>query len=61
MIVQFKPREVRSGNRVEALVKGEIEVYDCNKCGEEFEVLFNDFPEKCPYCNTIIDWENSEK
>lgn len=61
MIVQFKPREVRSSNRVEALVKGEIEVYECDNCGEEFEVMFNKFPDKCPHCSYKIDWGNSEK
>ena len=61
MIIQFKPRVKGSKNRVEALMKGEIEVYSCNACGEDFEVMFEDFPEKCPYCGKIIDWESSEK
>ena len=61
MRIQFKPRVKGSKNRVEALMKGEIEIYSCNDCGEDFEVMFEDFPEKCPHCGKIIDWESSEK
>lgn len=61
MIIQFRPRERGSKNRVEALMKGEVETYTCNDCGEDFEVLFENFPEKCPHCNRVIDWESSEK
>jgi len=62
MIVQFKPRRANmNSNRVEAMIKGQIESYECNSCGKEFEVLFEQFPERCPHCNMRIDWGNSEK
>ena len=61
-IIQFRPR-VKSGSmgRVEALVKGKIEEYDCNNCNETFEVIDNNFPQFCPKCKAYIDWENSKK
>lgn len=61
MIVQFKPRSKDYKSRAEAMIKGQIELYECNACGKDFEVLFEQFPEKCPHCNTKIDWGNSEK
>ena len=60
-IVQFEPRSRKSStNRVEALVKGELEVYECDTCGKEFEVVFGNKPDKCPHCNRLICWENEE-
>lgn len=62
-VIQFKPRrdcEVSSRDRVEAMVKGKIETYECNNCGELFDVLFGNRPDKCPNCNLRIDWGNSE-
>ena len=58
-IVQFRPRVKTdvSHNRTEALMKGQLEVYTCNTCEEDFEVLFNDFPDKCPHCGRKIEWE----
>ena len=57
-IIKFKPRVVNSErNRVEALVKGKLETYTCNTCGERFEVLFDDRPECCPGCFARIKWE----
>lgn len=60
MIVQFKPRQTKVGkNRIEALTKGKLRVFNCNGCGGEFEVLFDKFPETCPCCGVEFDWENS--
>lgn len=62
MIVQFKPRRARteSRNRIKALTKGKLKVFNCDGCGGEFEVLFDEFPEKCPHCGVEFDWENSK-
>lgn len=60
-IVYFEPKRKKSPvNRIEALVKGELEVYVCDTCGEEFEVAFGNKPEVCPHCNRLICWENEE-
>lgn len=54
MIIQFKPKS--KINRVEALMKGQIEQYSCDTCGYEFEVIFNNKPDKCPNCGLKINW-----
>ena len=62
-IIQFAPRSKKvstNTNRVEALVKGELDVYICDTCGEEFEVVFDNKPDKCPHCNRVICWENEK-
>ena len=57
-ILQFRPRQkkVSSDNRVEAMMKGQLETYTCNTCGGDFEVLFNNFPDRCPHCGREIEW-----
>ena len=56
-IIQFRPRKKEiSQNRVEAMMKGQLEEYICNTCGKNFEVLFDNKPERCPHCNRIIEW-----
>ena len=55
-IVQFRPRQTKEINRVEALMKGQVETYTCNNCGEDFEVIYNNRPDKCPNCFYSIDW-----
>ena len=57
MIVQFKPKS--KTNRVEALMKGEIQVFECNECHGEFEVYFDKKPDRCPICNLPINWQDS--
>lgn len=56
-IVQFRPRQKKEFNRVEALMKGQIETYVCNNCGSDIEVAYGEKPDKCPSCGFIIsDW-----
>lgn len=56
-IIQFKFRQKEtSQNRVEAMVKGQLDTYVCDTCGESFDVLFDNKPERCPHCNRIIEW-----
>lgn len=58
-IVQFRPRQKNEPqqNRVEALMKGQLEEYTCDTCGGDFEVMFGNFPDKCPHCGRMIIWE----
>lgn len=58
-IVQFRPRvkQENSNNRIEALMKGQVDEYTCQNCGEDFEVLFDNKPDRCPHCNMLIEWE----
>lgn len=56
-IIQFKPKS--QINRIEALVKGQITMFTCDVCGGDIEVLFDNYPEKCPNCGLIMDWRNS--
>ena len=58
MVIQFRPRN--KTNRVEALVKGQIERYSCDTCGNEFEVVFGNRPDKCPSCGLKINWRNCD-
>ena len=56
-VIQFRPKtKDRSFNRVEALMKGQLETYVCDNCGEEFEVAFGNKPKRCPGCDFEIDW-----
>lgn len=61
-IVQFRPVQKKKEpqrNRVEALMKGQVRTFNCDSCGGEFEVLYNNFPDKCPHCGLEFDWGNS--
>lgn len=60
-IIQFSPKQTHlNRNRIEALSKGNIRTFECCECGEEFEVLFDKFPDECPHCHRRINWEESE-
>ena len=60
-IIKFRPRESNDARRLKALVKGKIDVYMCDTCGEEFEVIDGEFPKTCPCCNiTITQWNSEE-
>ena len=57
-ILQFRPRgeqQFSSRDRIEAMVKGQLDEYKCEYCGGIFEVLFDKKPEKCPNCNIPLD------
>ena len=59
-ILQFRPRSGQtftSRDRVEAMVKGQLDEYTCDSCGGVFEVLFDEKPNKCPHCKRQIRWE----
>jgi len=61
-IIEFKKKEKKVMSRTEALVKGKLDVYRCDSCGKEFEVIDNDYPDKCPGCGLPIqNWQNSEE
>ena len=45
--------------RLKALSEGRIRTFTCDNCGQEFEVLYDKFPERCKGCNLIFDWERS--
>ena len=65
-VIQFKPKNVVSNepvtdrDRVEAMVKGQLETYICDSCGASFEVLFDKKPSKCPSCGLIFNWSKSK-
>jgi len=47
-------------SRAEALAKDLISVYSCNMCGGEFEVIADNYPERCPCCNRVIEKWNKD-
>lgn len=50
-----KPERVISEQeRLKALVRGNIDVYICENCHDEFEVINEKFPEMCPHCGAVI-------
>lgn len=61
-IIKFRPREHKDKpNRIEALVKNQIDTYICDNCGGRFEVYFNDKPKKCPHCHIeFLKWNEDE-
>ena len=59
-ILQFRPRREQkfsSRDRIEAMVKGQLETYVCGRCNGEFEVLRDNKPTFCPCCKTLLEWE----
>ncbi len=46
--------------RLRALAEGQIRTFNCDNCGEEFEVYYDEFPDKCPGCKAVFDWEGSK-
>ncbi len=61
VIVEFRPRSKKKqseeAKRLEAMIKGKLEVYTCNNCGKRIEVMNDEFPTHCPGCNAKIRWE----
>lgn len=61
-ILQFRPKSSDTNkDRVEAMVKGQLDVYVCDSCGEEFEVYFGRKPKRCPSCDVIFTGWNEEE
>lgn len=60
-IIKFRTKsDVDKVGRVKALVKGEIDVFTCDNCGETIEVVKGKYPSHCPGCNLIItQWNNN--
>ena len=55
---RYRNRKCKTQSYIEAMVKGLIEIYTCNRCGGEIEVINNNFPKNCPNCHVIIDsWD----
>lgn len=58
---RFKSKSDGMMSRTEALVKGKIDIYKCNSCGEDFEVINEEFPECCPVCGIeILQWNTED-
>ena len=59
-IIEFKKREkkksvrVNDAERYKALVKGKIDVFTCDNCGSDIEVINGVYPERCPGCGLKI-------
>ena len=59
-IIEFK--KMKGKNRTEALVKGRIRTFTCDTCGEEIEVINEEYPDCCPGCGLEIEtWKKSEE
>ena len=46
----------KDAERLKALCEGKVEVYTCNGCGRDFEVVDDNFPEVCPCCGVPLAW-----
>ena len=62
VIVEFRPRSKKKqsgeAKRLEAMIKGKLEVYTCDNCGGDIEVINDEFPSHCPHCNVeLLEWE----
>jgi len=59
-IIDFNSYRSRIRNkekeRIEAMMKGALEVYTCDTCSFRFEVLFDNKPDKCPGCGLSFEW-----
>ncbi len=54
-IIMFLPRMQRR-KRIEAMMKGTLEEYSCDNCGEDIDVIDGDYPDRCPECQMLISW-----
>ena len=62
-IIKFNPqyrvksKEISDKDRYKAMAKGKYEVYVCEDCGGDIEVIDEQFPSTCPHCGTeILGW-----
>lgn len=46
-IIMFLPRLQRR-KRIEAMMKGTLEEYSCDNCGEDIDVIDGKYPDRCP-------------
>lgn len=56
-IVKFEKKHNEINERAKLLAMGRIEIYTCDACGEDIEVVDGIKPERCPGCDREIDWE----
>ena len=54
-IILFEPK-MKSKKRLEAMMKGTLEEYSCDSCGEDIDVIDGNYPDRCPGCQRIITW-----
>lgn len=54
-IIRFE-QIMRIKKRREAMMRGKLEEYTCDSCGEDVDVIDGDYPERCPGCLRIISW-----
>ena len=54
-ILLFEPR-MKIKNRYKAIAKGTLLKFTCDTCGEEIEVIDEEYPEYCPGCLREISW-----
>jgi predicted RNA-binding Zn-ribbon protein involved in translation (DUF1610 family) len=48
-------------SRIEAMVKGLVEIYTCNNCGGDIEVIDKVYPDCCPNCGAeILEWNDED-
>ena len=61
-IIKFRKKEdSEKAKRVKALVHGRIRTFTCDYCGEDFEVVDEKYPNRCPGCGLRISgWNKSE-
>ena len=50
-----KKPKVDESYRLKMLARGKIEVYTCNNCGGDIEVIDGEFPKECPCCQIEIE------
>ena len=63
-IFEFRKKEQMTykAKRYRALAKGNIKVFTCDMCGEEFEVIDGEYPECCPGCGLeFIEFKHIEE
>lgn len=65
-IISFSKTHSRAGQkeeakRLKALAHNKLQVFICDICGDEFEVIDDEYPEKCPGCGRkITEWNKEE-
>lgn len=59
-IISFAKYHSKAGDkeakRYKALAHNKLQEFTCNNCGNDFDVIDDEYPEVCPICLMVLDY-----